>query len=133
MREEGWRFSVKRFTGDHELPSKRVARDALRWIAAEKPQPDPEAAARALAEGRNALEETNYKTAIPALLTAFRRGDAEVARDARTHLAKIEAVGEQLWTEARAARGAERDEMLSRLRSEFEGLEISARAAEELK
>jgi hypothetical protein len=51
MREEGWRFALKRFAGEHELPSKKVARECIRWLAAEKPQPDPEAAARALAEG----------------------------------------------------------------------------------
>jgi hypothetical protein len=133
MREEGFRFALKRFAGAHELPSKKVAREAVRWLAAEKPQPDPEAAARALAEGTRALEETNYKTAIPALLTAFRKGEAEVARDAREHLSRIEAVAEEVWTEAKAARGSERREKLTRLRSEFEGLEIAVRAAEALK
>jgi dienelactone hydrolase len=133
MREEGFRFALKRFAGAHELPSKKVAREAVRWLAAEKPQPDPEAAARALAEGTRALEETNYKTAIPALITAFRKGEAEVARDAREHLSRIEAVAEEVWTEAKAARGSERREKLTRLRSEFEGLEIAVRAAEALK
>jgi dienelactone hydrolase len=133
MREEGFRFALKRFAGEHELPSKKVARECIRWLSAEKPQPDPEAAARALVEGTRALEEVNYKVATPALITAFRKGEAEVARDARTYLSKIEAVAEQIWTEAEAARGAKRRELLARLRSEFEGLEIAVRAAEALK
>jgi hypothetical protein len=132
MREEGFRFAVKRFTGGHELPSKKVAREAVRWLSAEKPEPDPEAAARALVDGLRALEKTDYPSAIPALLTAYRKGEADVARDARTHLSRIEAVAEELWTQARSARGAERREMLERLRSRFEGLPIAVRAAEEL-
>jgi dienelactone hydrolase len=133
LREEGFRFALKRFAGEHELPSRKVARECVRWLSAEKPQPDPEAAARALAEGTRALEEENYRIATPALLAAYRRGEAEVARDARTHLSKIEAVAGRIWTEAEASRGSRRREMLERLRSEFEGLEIAVRAAEALK
>jgi poly(3-hydroxybutyrate) depolymerase len=38
MREEGFSFTVKRFTGEHELPSKKVAREAVRWLSKERPQ-----------------------------------------------------------------------------------------------
>jgi hypothetical protein len=133
MRDEGWRFTLKKFAGEHELPSRRVARECVRWLSAEKLPPEPEAAARSLAEGTRALETRAYEVAIPALLTAFRRGEAEVARDARAQLSKIEAIAEELWTQARAARGSKRREMLARIRSEFEGLEVAVRAAEALK
>jgi predicted esterase len=46
MREEGFRFAVKRFTGGHELPSKKVAREAVRWLSAEMVQPERAGAER---------------------------------------------------------------------------------------
>jgi dienelactone hydrolase len=137
LKSGGYRYARKTFPGGHTLPPPELAAESVRWMAREKPprvKPNPSKAKESFEAGVKALEAKSYKKAIAAFGAAAQLGDDAILSDSRAKLEEIQSKAEELWKEAEAATDkSKKRSLLTKLKTDFEGLEIAARAAEALK
>jgi dienelactone hydrolase len=137
LKSEGWKYQRKTFPGAHTMPPKTLGADAVRWMAKEKPplaKPNPAKAKSSLETGEKALTDKSYKKAIASFQAALQQGDEEQQKTATEKLDEIDKAAEELWSQAEAeADKSKKKSLLTKLKSDFEGLEIAKKAADELK
>jgi hypothetical protein len=119
------------------MPPKSLGADAVRWMAKEKPplaKANPAKAKSSLEAGEKALAEKGYKKAIASFQAALSQGDDEQQKAATEKLDEIDKTAEELWSQAESeADKSKKKSLLTKLKTDFEGLDIAKRAADELK
>ncbi len=137
LKSEGWKYQRKTFPGAHTMPPKTLGADAVRWMAKEKPplgKPNPAKAKSSLETGEKALTDKSYKKAIVSFQAALQQGDEEQQKAATEKLDEIDKAAGELWSQAEAEPDkSKKKSLLTKLKTDFEGLEIAKKAADELK
>ncbi|RPH51440.1 MAG: hypothetical protein EHM91_01135 [Planctomycetota bacterium] len=137
LKGEGWKVQRKTFPGAHTMPPKTLGADAVRWMAKEKPplaKPNPAKAKSSLETGEKALTDKSYKKAIASFQAALQQGDEEQQKAAMEKLDEIDKAAAELWGQAEAeADKSKKKSVLTKLKTDFDGLEIAKRASDELK
>jgi hypothetical protein len=137
LKNEGFKYQRKTFPGGHTMPGKELASEAIRWVAKEKPpllKSNPAEAKKSFDAGEKALADKGYKKAIAAFQKAVALGVDELQKDAIAKLEEIEKVAEDLWKEAEGETDkSKKRSLLTRIKTDFDGLDCAKRATEELK
>ena len=137
LKNEGFKYQRKTFPGGHTMPGKELASEAIRWVAKEKPpllKPNPAEAKKSFEAGEKALADKGYKKAIASFQKAGALGADDVQKDATAKLDEIEKIAEDLWKEADGETDkSKKRSLLTKIKTDFDGLDCSKRAAEELK
>jgi dienelactone hydrolase len=137
LKTDGYKYVRKTFPGGHTMPGKELASEAIRWVAKEKPplaKPNPAEAKKSFEAGEKALADKGYKKAIAAFQKAVAFGADELQKDAIAKLEEIEKIAEDLWKEAEGeADKSKKRSLLTKIKTDFDGLDCAKRAVEELK
>lgn len=137
LKGEGWKYARKTFPGAHTMPPKELGGDAVRWMAKEKPplaKPNPARAKSSFEAGEKALTDKSYRKAIASFQSALQLGGEELQTQALAKLDEIDGIAAELWSQAEAETDkSKKRPLLTKLKTDFEGLEIAKRAVEELK
>jgi dienelactone hydrolase len=137
LTKEGFRHLRKAFPGGHIMPSKDLGAEAIRWMAKEKPplaKPNPAEAKKAFEAGEKALADKSPKKAIASFQKALILGDEELQKGAMAKLDELDQAAEALWKDAEGESDrSKKRSLLTKIKTDYDGLDISKRAADELK
>jgi len=133
LKGDGYKVVRRTFPGGHTVPGKDLASEAVRWVAKEKPavaKPNPAEAKKSFEAGEKALADKSYKKAIASFQKSLSLGGEEAV----TKLDEIDKRAEDLWKEAEGESDkSKKRSLLTKLKTDFDGLDVAKRAADELK
>lgn len=137
LKGEGWKYRRKTFPGAHTMPPKDLGTEAVRWMAKEKPplaKPNPAKAKSSFEAGEKALNGKSYKKAIASFQSALQLGGEDLQEQALAKLDEIGRIAEELWSRAEGETDkSKKRSLLTKLKTDFDGLDPAKRAVEELK